>query len=1071
MKRVVLHFLFFIFIFLQSFSFAQKSGYHIRNYSPKEYKGYNQIWQATQDHNGIMYFAGSSNVFSYSGQFWETIKVKPGAATRQLLYNAGDKTIYVGTAGDFGCLERDSLNRLKFTSFISQLTEKQKAFNDIWKVYSIDGCIYFQASERIFKVRDKKIVGIIESQEGKTFALSFVCDGRYYVRQRNVGLMEITGDKLQLVPGGEIFKDSRLLSILPYDETRNIIVTGDEGIFQFDKKPDPQTGSYFSKGVIIKDQFLLNGTVLGAKWLNDSIMLLFSRSGIAFYTRDGKQRELINKSSGLNEETIAEVFIDREKNLWLMTQNGISCLAYNSPILSYDDKSGYSGVAETVMMKDGRLYLATTNGFFVAKKEAAPNTGFLTFLPTGISNTEVWDLVSSGPNLYLATGNGLYRYQESGAIQLTDKITNSIQSIGSHDTLVIAEKNGFSIVNGLMNSDAQIRHYQLSGEDILRLGRVKRLGSDVYEAWAFTRYRNALHLTFSVKDSMLSIKRYTKSNGIGQADWFMLEADDSLYLCKTDSCLRFVPQKDRKNDSKCFEYAPDIFIKLTEGSLKGIAMPFNNHLILLKNDSIICYGESADNTTLIMAKMPLTQRLVGSAFSYAKVLPDGRILIVVDEQILIYNSRHKAKETDSFQCLLKNVIVNNDSVLYYGGDQSDVSFGRAIQYSKNHIQFRFQAAYFYPDAPVFFTYHLDGYDNDTSWSEFSPETQKDYTNLPEGNYVFRVKARSPTGTLSREASFAFSISPPWYRSFLAYAMYVLLFFMVIYAAVKISSVRLRNQKEKLEGMVKERTAEVVSQKQMLETAYVEIKDSMRYARRIQQALLASDRLLNENLKEYFIYYKPKDIVSGDFYWAHSKGDWFYMITADCTGHGVPGAFMSLLNISFLNEAVNEAPFVSPDEVLAMVRTRIIDALRSDGSEEGGKDGMDCVLCAYNFKTRELLFAAANNSLFIFRNKDLITYKPDKYPVGKHDREEEPFHLYSVQLQPEDIVYTFTDGYADQFGGTYGKKFKVKQLKDLLLSIAHLPMNEQKDVISKTMRKWKKGIDQIDDILVVGVKIS
>jgi serine phosphatase RsbU (regulator of sigma subunit) len=258
---------------------------------------------------------------------------------------------------------------------------------------------------------------------------------------------------------------------------------------------------------------------------------------------------------------------------------------------------------------------------------------------------------------------------------------------------------------------------------------------------------------------------------------------------------------------------------------------------------------------------------------------------------------------------------------------------------------------------------------------------------------------------------------------------------------------------------------------MLETAYGEIKDSIRYAKRIQNALLASDKLLKEYLKEYFIYYKPKDIVSGDFYWAHPKGEWLYMITADCTGHGVPGAFMSLLNISFLNETINTTSFVTPNDVLGEVRAQIIEALRSDGSEEGGKDGMDCVLCAYNFKSGELLFSAANNPLWVCRNKTIIEYKPDKFPVGKHDRENEPFRLQKVDLLPGDIVYTFTDGYADQFGGASGKKFKVKQLKELLLSIAHLPMNEQKDVVSKTLRKWKKGIDQIDDILIVGVRIQ
>jgi serine phosphatase RsbU (regulator of sigma subunit) len=411
--------------------------------------------------------------------------------------------------------------------------------------------------------------------------------------------------------------------------------------------------------------------------------------------------------------------------------------------------------------------------------------------------------------------------------------------------------------------------------------------------------------------------------------------------------------------------------------------------------------------------------------------------------------------------------IDNDSVIYSGGLIQSES--PVIPFDKNHITFRFEAPFFMMDDPVVFSYNLEGYD--TAWSRFSVATQKDFSNLHEGRYTFKVKAMNSFGQLSNMAEFAFVIDPPWYRTILAYILYFLTFLLVLYLTVKISASRLRKQKDKLETMVMERTAEVVSQKLMLETAYGEIKDSIRYAKRIQNALLASTKLLQEHLKEYFIYYKPKDIVSGDFYWAQPKGDWLYMITADCTGHGVPGAFMSLLNISFLNETLNTPGFTAPDKILGEVRAQIIEALRSDGSEEGGKDGMDCVLCAFNFKTRELLFAAANNPLWICRDKNIIEFKPDKFPVGKHDRENEPFRLHKVDLMPGDIVYTFTDGYADQFGGISGKKFKIKQLKELLLSIAHLPMNEQKDVVSKTIRKWKKGLDQIDDILVIGVKIN
>jgi len=249
----------------------------------------------------------------------------------------------------------------------------------------------------------------------------------------------------------------------------------------------------------------------------------------------------------------------------------------------------------------------------------------------------------------------------------------------------------------------------------------------------------------------------------------------------------------------------------------------------------------------------------------------------------------------------------------------------------------------------------------------------------------------------------------------------------------------------------------------------DITDSINYAKRIQRALLASDFLLQKKLPEYFVFYKPKDIVSGDFYWATALGDTFYFATCDCTGHGVPGAFMSLLNISKLNEAINEKQIMEPHRVFNYVRDEIVKALNPDGSINSTDDGMDAVLCAYDFKKMTLNFVCANNPLWLIREGKLVEYKADKIPVGKSETTNS-FSLQTIELQKGDCIYTFTDGYADQFGGEKGKKFKYKQLQELLLSICNLPLNEQQTILSSTLDKWRGKIEQIDDILVVGVKV-
>ena len=281
--------------------------------------------------------------------------------------------------------------------------------------------------------------------------------------------------------------------------------------------------------------------------------------------------------------------------------------------------------------------------------------------------------------------------------------------------------------------------------------------------------------------------------------------------------------------------------------------------------------------------------------------------------------------------------------------------------------------------------------------------------------------------------------------------------------------RLKESYEGLEQKVKERTAEVVHQKKLIEEKHKEITDSINYAERIQKSFLATKAHLDENLKEYFTFFKPKDVVSGDFYWSATLNNGnFILCTADSTGHGVPGAIMSLLNITSLEKAIERHN--EPAEILNTTRKIIIERLKKDGSLEGGKDGMDASLCVYDFKKMELFVSAAHNPVWIVRGEEVIEIKPDKMPVGKHDRQDESFTQQVISLQKGDVVYTLTDGFPDQFGGEKGKKFMSKNLREMLKSNAKLPLIEQRKLLEETFNAWRGALEQIDDVSVIGVRI-
>jgi serine phosphatase RsbU (regulator of sigma subunit)/Tfp pilus assembly protein PilF len=302
-------------------------------------------------------------------------------------------------------------------------------------------------------------------------------------------------------------------------------------------------------------------------------------------------------------------------------------------------------------------------------------------------------------------------------------------------------------------------------------------------------------------------------------------------------------------------------------------------------------------------------------------------------------------------------------------------------------------------------------------------------------------------------------------------MQIMFFILAVLLLSILSFFIFRSYKQKKQSaeIILSQKEEVERQRDLVEEKSKEITDSIHYAKRIQQALLASDTFLKKHIADYFIFYKPKDIVSGDFYWANVIDGKFVLITADCTGHGVPGAFMSLLNISYLNEAIIEKRMDAPDKILDYVRSQIIQSLNPEGSENEGRDGMDATLCIYDFKGMWLRFSAANNPLWLYRNNEIKEFSADKMPVGMYHGEQKSFTQQTIGLRKDDIVYTFTDGFADQFGGEKGKKFKYKNLQQLLLSNASKPMAEQKQILEKTLRDWQGNMDQVDDILIVGIR--
>jgi serine phosphatase RsbU (regulator of sigma subunit) len=264
-------------------------------------------------------------------------------------------------------------------------------------------------------------------------------------------------------------------------------------------------------------------------------------------------------------------------------------------------------------------------------------------------------------------------------------------------------------------------------------------------------------------------------------------------------------------------------------------------------------------------------------------------------------------------------------------------------------------------------------------------------------------------------------------------------------------------------------AKISEQKEEIERQQRELQDSLRYAGSIQSALLPDEKYIRKLFPESFIFFQPRDIVSGDFYWIYKKRNVAVLVAADCTGHGVPGAFMSILGISYLNEIISNG-IPKANIILNKLRENIMKTLHQTGDLSKLKDGMDLALVIIDFEKKELQYSGAFNPMYLIRNGGLIEFRGDKMPIGIAPTVEKSFTNKRLKIRREDIIYIFSDGYADQFGGVEEKKFRYGPFKDLLLKIHRQPMDKQKQLLEQKFLLWKGDLDQIDDILIIGLKI-
>lgn len=1056
---------------------AQHAQYKIENFTPKEY---GRTYEATnlaitQSEDGLIYTGNASGILEYDAKNWNYLSVNKPLWITSLFVDSLSEDIFVGGQNEFGFFRSNKRGKLIYYSLSDSLHNEQKSFSAIVKIHKLNNSVVFQAPEKIFICENNQI-SILRPKS--SFHLSFNVKDKIYVRQKAMGLMLIDKDSLKLISSDWVFKNEGVFAIIPFANSY-MVATHESGLFLFNTITNELTPFKTSF-----DDYLKQAKVYGGiKLHDDHIALITLNGGLVILKQSGELISIISKTQGLIGNDIKDIYQDKHQNIWLALQNGISRIDYNNPISIYGEETGISGSVQSIVRFQDLLCVGTSNGLYI-QKNASENTELEQFYKVPNFTKQVWNLTQVNQSLIVGTNEGLYLYKN-----------DKLQLISKLNARAVYYESGFFFVAGnhglaLFDVDRNwkfIENIKGIDEALISIARNKA-NKDEIELWMGAAMHGVIRLKLTEgKDAI--IDKYDAFDGLTNGWNIPFEKNGNVIFGTQEGLFRFVHENEvmkalpdsLKNDK---DFARGFFEPDTNSKTNEVAVN-----LYYENYGLSWFATSKQTTAMQLSycSHEFPDTIISTPF---KDLDQGRINTIYSDNssthwigaadgLISYVINPEFSYDAGFEAHIRKVsLIRSDSVVFFGARYEN-SIPGSFAYAMNSLAFDYSASYYNHD--VLYAYRLIGYDDD--WSSFTDKTNKEYTNLHEGKYDFVVKAINKFGTESTVASYSFVIEKPWYRTVFAFVVYFILLVLIIYMIVLVGMHRLKVKNRKLEQLVLNRTAEIRMQKEEISSQYdlatkqrdlighqkKEITDSIHYASRIQNAVIPSSEFIANLINDYFILFKPKDIVSGDFYWAGKQNNTVIIIAADCTGHGVPGAFMSMLGTAFLNEIVNKEGITEPNEILNSLRKFVIKSLKQEHEQSKSKDGMDMSVFCLDTENNKLEYAGANNPLYLYRNNELIETKANKMPVAIYVKMEE-FTKHEFQLEKGDTLYMFSDGYADQFGGPKNRKFMYKPFKRLLLEFQDKSMADQKDILDKAFEDWRGENEQIDDVLVVGIRI-
>ncbi|HKK42397.1 MAG TPA: two-component regulator propeller domain-containing protein [Bacteroidales bacterium] len=1026
--------------------------YSFRNYGAENDIPSGFVYTVNQSSNGYLWVGTGNGLARFDGFRFYKVAFPDSSVGRYPNADLRDKN---GTLW-FGCND-GSLFYVRDETLVPAAITNTRSISSL--IEGPDSMVYVIPQSRAVFSIDPDNPSIIRKyfvpDDPVMFSASFSAAGKLLIgAQGNIMICSLRNDSVIVEQNVEGFDYANITAIHTTPDANTFIVgTEDNGLFRMvisgngvaiSRFPDhPEWNTLNVQSVYEDDDNNFWISTFGSGVIQLSLADDFS--GITSW-RD------FNIKSGLAGDDVKTVFRDMEGNYWMaLYGEGISILTtYAFSYYTPGKNDAENNIIYISGYKDKYL-LGTPMGFHVFDPLKGRSISF-TNLSDKTGKVEISSYyLDDKDNLWFGTnGNGLFVMNSSGAVRLflrtgdsgSDQVKdiemdNSNIWLSTTNGIIVLDRATGNIKKRLDTNDglpySSINKILLSPKGIAYVGtesdRVYYIDRDFS-----VKYSDAV-MSGNFKNKILSMTE--DRNG---ALW-LATAGNGVFRFQNDSIMSITKTNDLMSNF-CYSILADSENEIWVGHSKGF---------------------SSYNTVSGIINVYGTEYAKGGICNPDALveLPDKKILIGTTEGFVVYDrTKDRKKEVPPLANI--NYITIND--VRYPFRKS-----YTLPYRKYRIMINYTGIYFSNPEKVYYSTFLKNFDPD--YSRISTSRQSLYS-LGDGNYKFNLIAVNASG-LSQDhpLSFSLTIKPPFWRTWWAIMIWILTL-----AAILVFIIRQRDKAQKkiqiyLEKELEARTRTVMKQKGEIELQNIEITDSINYAKRIQTSILPDINKLKEAFADAFILFHPRDIVSGDFYWFDRLDDErFILVCADSTGHGVPGAFMSMIGSTLLQDIVTRKRISKPSEVLTMLDKQIFSTLNQNVELGVSNDGMDMVVCEFNTKTRHIRFASAMRPVIIVLDGESYYIKGNRSSVGGESIVEKYYDDQEYYLSEGDIVYLFSDGLPDQFGGPDGKKMKIARLKKIIEQISKLPMTDQKETLSKFYFEWKGNYEQVDDILFMGVRV-